>query len=726
MNRMTIFKIGLIFLFVLMLFASCVPPGGISSRSNVRNDPNPEQGIDRAVVREKAEAAGKRYALIIGNAAYREHPLRNPVNDAREMARVLASLGFDVRHYPNADHRTMETAVRDLNRRLRSGGVGLFYYAGHGMQVGGVNYLIPIGADIASEADIKYKAVNVNQVLDLMAESGNRLNIVILDACRDNPLGRGFKRSSGAEGLAPVYTPGGRGAFVAFATAPGQTAADGSGVNGVFTGHLLENLARPGWPLERVFKQTREAVMATTGRRQVPWESSSIVGDFYFNQGETQQVEAGAGLPPTSSSPLPAGPVSPSAPAPSSVSADLAQLVKQREQSRAEWSAWQSRMESEFRKLEGYEKQSLLSEAEKESGWASFLSSYASDNEFSDQDEALRQKARARESYWKQKAYEAEQAMIAAQRQKLDQERQRLSEEQERQRLEEERRRLAEEKARLEEDRRQAALAAQRRKLEEERRKVEEERSRLNRPSGPSFTNSIGQKFVLIPAGSFMMGSKLSPEEVKKKLGGDLDWYKDEHPRHRVTLRRDFYMQTTEVTQGQWQAVMGSNPSNFSSCGDDCPVERVSWDEAQEFIRRLNQTEGTDKYRLPTEAEWEYACRAGSTTRWSFGDDENRLGDYAWYGDNSDQKTHPVARKKPNAWGLYDMHGNVWEWCSDWYGDYPSGSVTDPASPSSGSYRVNRGGSWGYYARRCRSAYRDRFDPGFRGSILGFRLARTK
>ncbi len=149
-------------------------------------------------------------------------------------------------------------------------------------------------------------------------------------------------------------------------------------------------------------------------------------------------------------------------------------------------------------------------------------------------------------------------------------------------------------------------------------------------------------------------------------------------------------------------------------------MENVSWDDVQSFIKKLNQLEGLNKYRLPTEAEWEYAARAGSETAYCFGNDVNRLADYAWYGDNS---THPVGRRKANAWVLYDMHGSVSEWCQDWYGDYPSGSVVDPIGPSTGSRRVIRGGSWVDLAWDCRSAVRYGFELGSRGNDLGFRLA---
>jgi formylglycine-generating enzyme required for sulfatase activity len=180
------------------------------------------------------------------------------------------------------------------------------------------------------------------------------------------------------------------------------------------------------------------------------------------------------------------------------------------------------------------------------------------------------------------------------------------------------------------------------------------------------------------------------------------------------------------VTQGLWKAVMGNNPSSFSSCGDSCPVEQVSWDDAQEFIKKLNGVTGK-KYRLPSEAEWEYAARAGTKTRWSFGDQESQLGEYAWYDSNSDLKTHPVGQKKPNPWGLQDMHGNVWEWVQDrWHNNY-NGAPTDGSAWEAGdsSGRGLRGGSWLNNARNTRAALRNDGTPGVRLSNLGFRLART-
>ena len=233
------------------------------------------------------------------------------------------------------------------------------------------------------------------------------------------------------------------------------------------------------------------------------------------------------------------------------------------------------------------------------------------------------------------------------------------------------------------------------------------------------FTNNLGMKFVYIRPGSFVMGS-LSGESGR---GGD-------ETQHRVSLTKGFYLQATEVTQGQWEQVMGSRPwsgKNYVRENANNPASYVSWNNCQAFIRKLNGMEGSSEYRLPTETEWEYACRAGSGKRFCFGNSDGQLGGYAWYDENTDSAGetygHGVGTKKPNAWGLYDMHGNVWEWCQDWYGDYPSGSVIDPKGPSSGAYRVYRGGSWGSEAGGCRSADRNRNELSSRFVILGFRLA---
>jgi len=236
-------------------------------------------------------------------------------------------------------------------------------------------------------------------------------------------------------------------------------------------------------------------------------------------------------------------------------------------------------------------------------------------------------------------------------------------------------------------------------------------------PAAPpeSFTNSIGVKLVYIKLGTFLMGSPASEK------GRD-----DDETQHRVTITRGFYLGVHEVTQAQYEAVMGTNPALFKK-GGNYPVENVSAGEAEDFCKRLSAKEGRT-YRLPTEAEWEYACRAGTTTLFAFGDSDVGLSNYAWHHGNSRGRTHPVGEKKANAWGLYDMHGNVFEWCLDKYGSYPSGDQIDPRGPNSRTWvHVMRGGAWRYVATVCRSAHRTAAQSSVRPghayyATLGFRL----
>jgi formylglycine-generating enzyme required for sulfatase activity len=238
--------------------------------------------------------------------------------------------------------------------------------------------------------------------------------------------------------------------------------------------------------------------------------------------------------------------------------------------------------------------------------------------------------------------------------------------------------------------------------------------------SPKEITNSIGMKLVLIPKGTFMMGSPESEEG-----------HQENESQHEVTISKDYYLGAFEVTQTQYQTVTGNNPSCYQGAlvgnqNADLPVENVSWDDAVEFCKKLSDLPEEKKagrvYRLPTEAQWEYACRAGSKTIYSFDDEEGLLPEYGWFKRNSSQRTHTVGLLEPNAWGLYDMHGNVWEWCSDWYGEYPKNAVSDPIGPTMGTDCVNRGGCWLYQAASCRSASRNWAKPSYRDGLLGFRV----
>lgn len=240
---------------------------------------------DRSVA---VKGKNQRLALVIGNSEYRTSPLKNPVRDAHDMAAALQKLGFQVIYEENATRRRMDDAVRAFYSKLRTSETGLFYYAGHGMQVKGRNYLIPVDARIETESDVEHESIDVGRVLGKMEDAGNPVNIIILDACRDNPFAGSFRSSR--SGLARMDAP--VGSIVAYATSPESVAADGTGRNGIYTKHLLKQMMIPGMTIEQVFKGVRNSVIDETNSKQVPWESTSLRGDFYFSGLQPQKRTA--------------------------------------------------------------------------------------------------------------------------------------------------------------------------------------------------------------------------------------------------------------------------------------------------------------------------------------------------------------------------------------------------------------------------------------------------
>ena len=481
-----------------------------------------------------------RVALVIGNSAYKQAPLRNPVNDARDMAVKLRSLGFTVIERSNLGIRQIGSTLREFRAKLVPGGVALVYYAGHGLQIKGENYLPAVDAEIAGEEDVQNQSLAIRQIMDVLTDAKTRLNLVFLDACRNNPYARTFRNAN--EGLSRVTAPSGT--LISFATRPGSVAADGVGRNGLYTSALLQQMGNPNQSIEQVLKRVVTSVKAGSKNQQEPWMEGSIEGEFCFGDCER------ANQPPV--------------------------VVTQGNTGGADQLFWESIKETKD---------------------ANELKAYL--NKFPGG--LFAELAGIRLRGLEQAAAERS-AAEAAQRAALE---------------------------------RAAAEAAQRAALERAAGQVIKDC-----PDCP--------EMVVMPAGSFDMGANDDA---------------DSKPVHRVNIP-GFLLGKTEVTQGQWKTVMGGNPSIFKQCGDDCPVENVSWNDAQEFARRLSQKTGK-QYRLPSEAEWEYAARAGSSTKWSFGDNESQLGEYAWFSSNSQYKTHPAAQKRPSAFGLYDMHGNVWEWTQD-------------------------------------------------------------
>lgn len=261
--------------FVLIALSTAVFPATATSIPFAN-----QQSDNRAIRVQKTEHSERRVALVIGNSAYKDSPLRNPVNDSRDMAQALRRLGFEVVYGENLSQNEMKRSIRVFGDKIRDGGVGLFYYAGHGVQVNGRNYLIPVDAIITKEAEVEFESIDVGFALAQMEEAHNRLNIVILDACRNNPFARGFR--SVRSGLASIDAPAGT--LIAYATAPGSVASDGDGRNGLYTLELLNAMRVSGAKIEDVFKRVRSAIQSKTTGKQIPWESSSLTGDFYFSE----------------------------------------------------------------------------------------------------------------------------------------------------------------------------------------------------------------------------------------------------------------------------------------------------------------------------------------------------------------------------------------------------------------------------------------------------------
>ncbi len=619
--------------------------------------------------------AAVRTALVIGNAAYDTAPLANPANDAGDMADALRDMGFDVIERINADKRTMVQAVDEFGRKLARSNVAFFYYAGHGMQVRGRNYLIPVKARVASESDVEFEAVDAGRILGKMREAGNKLNIVVLDACRDNPFKRSFR--SDQKGLGKMDAP--LGSLIAYATSPGSVAADGGGRNGIYTKHLLENIQRPDLSVQDVFTETGLGVMKETGNRQVPWTSSTpipryiLAGGSVVEEGPTEAPEAKTGSLEVETSPSGAdvfvdGKFTGTAPE------TVTGLSPQRLKVRASKDGFRDAEEPVYIRAGRKTRITLLLDRIETGGTVAVSSNppgakwYLDGAYVGTTPDAMGSVSAGshrvevqKEGFqdWKDSVHvrTGEKAAVHAE------------------------------------------LAAE----------------RTEGRAGETWTEPVtGMEFVWVPGGCYEMGCG--------SWTSDCD--DEETPVHEVCVD-GFWMGKYEVSQGQWREIMHGNPSRFKK-GDDYPVEQVSWNDAQEFIQKLKgRSSAGGSFRLPTEAEWEYACRSGGKReKFAGGSDADRV---AWYRSNSGGRTHEVGTQAPNGLGIYDMSGNVWEWCEDVYAKdaYSRHARNNPIVESGGSGRVARGGSWGHGPGYVRCANRSRGTPGRRSHVLGFRLART-
>ena len=334
------------------------------------------------VLKNDAIDTERRIALVIGNGSYKSSPLRNPVNDAVDVASKLKRLGFDVTDGKDMTRKEMRSAIRAFGDNLKKGGVGLFYYSGHGMQVKGKNYLIPVGVDIQSEDEVEDEAIDAGLVMRKMERAGNTMNMVFLDACRDNPFARSFR--TGSKGLAQMDAPSG--SLIVYATAPGSVAADGKGRNGIFTKNLLLHLNTPGLEVGTMLRMVRVSVKKDTDGKQVPWESSSLEGEFYFvgtgdeivstPQKEVPQPPGGAGK-------LDFG--------------DIRRLAEVK----AQWAEWQKNLSAAYKEALKYDTNTHLAASEKVQVWKRLANSFSQNNPYSTEDQLIRSKAVERLKYWR-------------------------------------------------------------------------------------------------------------------------------------------------------------------------------------------------------------------------------------------------------------------------------------------------------------------------------------
>jgi formylglycine-generating enzyme required for sulfatase activity len=609
--------------------------------------------------------ASNRTALVIGNSNYQASPLKNPVNDAKDIAAKLEILGFDVVLRTDADKRSMVDGINLFARKLARSEVGIFYFAGHGIQINNINYLIPVNSKVESASDVEFEGINAGRILGKMKEAGNRLNIVVLDACRNNPFARSFRSAS--KGLAKMDAP--PGSIIAYATSPGFLAEDGIGRNGVYTGELLKNLENPGLAVQEVFNQTGLGVMKQTNDKQVPWVSSTPVPKYFLARGittVTTPIAKGSSKGKLSIISDPGG-------------ADI--FIDQGFKGKAPLDI-DSIDPGTYRvkaRLKGYD--AIEKKVKVNSNRKAVVTFYFE-----------WEKTKGRLYVTTQPADCTIKILDITPKYvdgiKLDAGQYRI----------------------------QVSKTDYITRIEPIRVSGGEgvdlyvELKKDSARTGQNWKDPVtGMEVVWVPEGCYQMGSS----------SGD----PDEKPVHEVCVE-GFWMGKYEVTQGQWKKIMSSNPSKFRS-GDDYPVETISWNDAQQYISKLKQQSG-NSFSLPTEAQWEYAARSGGRDQIYAGG--NDVDSVAWYYSNSGSNTHRVGTKDPNGLGIYDMSGNVWEWCEDVYDKnaYSRHVRNNPVITSGGNSRVSRGGSWINNPRIVRAANRHGDSAVLRSSLMGFRLCLSR
>jgi len=574
----------------------------------------------------------KRFALLIGNSAYEsQHALKNPVNDAKLIDSKLKECGFEVNMEINLSKRQIVEALgRFYNKIKEEPCVALFYYSGHGIQSDGENYIIPVNANMESKSDIPYECVPLGQVMGKLDESKSTTNIIILDACRNQPFTKSwYKGESGEKGLAPVSkTP--KQSFIAYATGAGKVANDGSENNSPFSQALGKYIVEPGISINDVFYSVA-ADVTSVYMDQDPWTYSSLKTPFYFKPSRINVVGKNSGSPKTNQD---------------------ANAVNVRFLSNANATLFinndsvgkiSSGSILPLNLTSGTYRIKAVSEEYPDISYQVTRNYQAIENE------PIIENLQVSEKIWEAKY-------------KKD-------------------------------------VLALRRSVSAEDRQL------------TAVTEQIKHSMFMVEGREFDMGTPSGSN--------------DESPVHKVQPS-SFYLSRYEVTQQQWKTVMGSNPSVGAKDCNECPVNNISWEDANKFIEKLNDLTG-EKYRLPTEAEWEYAARGGKLKSSYKFSGSSRIDRYGWCFENSAGKVQPVGSLATNLLGIFDMSGNVSEWCSDWYDKsyYKRSDVKDPKGPESGKTKVVRGGSSDDFEANCRVFARKEFAPDAKSKSIGIRLAKT-
>jgi formylglycine-generating enzyme required for sulfatase activity len=631
-------------------------------------------------------SAGKRVALVIGNSAYTNAPaLTNPKNDAEDMAAALKALGLTVILGTDLDKRAMDRKILEFSNALSGADVGVFHYSGHGLQVAGVNYLVPIDAALDSAVALDFEAVRLDLVQRTM-EREAKTNILFLDACRNNPFTRSLARALGTRsadigrGLAPVES--GAGTLISFSTQPGNVALDGEGRNSPYSGPLVKAIGTPGEDVLSMLTGVRNAVMAATAEKQVPWDNNALRAKFYFHSAPALAT--------------PAAPLSADAQAWSLVQNSASEAVLEEYIRRFPDSVYAGFAKARLDEL----KQSKAAQAP----------AAQTKPALAPKDTQVAVVAPPKPPPLKSRPTLAPEYSLEGQKIDLKPTWEAVS-----------------------------APPAPAIQAEPACDGLLVAVAHLNtRPciepgSGATFKDCPDcPEMVVVPSGSFSMGS---PENEPERTSA-------EGPRHNVTIKKPFAVGRFAVTFAEWDACVtgggcgGHKPSDERWGRGDRPVINVSWDDAQAYVKWLSDKTHKE-YRLLSEAEREYAARAGTTTPFWWGssitpDQANynwRVEPYKGGGKKGEyrQKTMPVKSFKPNPWGLYQVHGNVLEWVEDcWTANYDS-------APSDGSARatrdcslyVLRGGSLSGNPRDLRAAYRVNGFVVSRLYVYGLRVART-